>query len=149
MTQTGIRGLQRIAIVAAVVLGCVGCDQTTKTLAKIKPSSMTAKIGRITLVGGLLGMLAYTLRSREPSLSSLVGLALVFAGGISNFTDRLVHGGQVVDFLNLGLGPLRTGIFNVADVAIVAGTLLLCRGPLRLAPPCAAQEDRDTPPHGE
>jgi signal peptidase II len=28
---------------------------------------------------------------------------------------------SVVDFLNVGIGPLRTGIFNVADVAIMVG----------------------------
>jgi lipoprotein signal peptidase len=27
----------------------------------------------------------------------------------------------VVDFMNLGIGPLRTGIFNAADVSILAG----------------------------
>jgi signal peptidase II len=31
----------------------------------------------------------------------------------------------VVDFLNVGIGGLRTGIFNVADVFIVAGVLFL------------------------
>ena len=39
--------------------------------------------------------------------------------------DRLTTGGWVVDFLNVGVGPLRTGIFNVADVAIMAGVVLL------------------------
>jgi signal peptidase II len=37
--------------------------------------------------------------------------------------DRARNGGHVVDFLNVGVGPLRTGVFNVADVAIVAGAL--------------------------
>ena len=34
--------------------------------------------------------------------------------------DRLIHG-SVVDFLNVGIGPVRTGVFNVADVAIMLG----------------------------
>jgi signal peptidase II len=33
--------------------------------------------------------------------------------------------GTVIDFLNIGIGPVRTGIFNVADVAIMAGIGLL------------------------
>jgi len=33
--------------------------------------------------------------------------------------------GTVIDFLNIGIGPWRTGIFNIADVAIMAGTVLL------------------------
>jgi len=51
---------------------------------------------------------------------SMLGLTLFVAGGASNWMDRLVHG-SVVDFLNVGIGPLRTGIFNVADVAIMLG----------------------------
>jgi signal peptidase II len=27
----------------------------------------------------------------------------------------------VIDFMNVGIGPLRTGIFNVADMAIMLG----------------------------
>jgi signal peptidase II len=48
------------------------------------------------------------------------GLLVFLAGGLSNLTDRLVIG-SVIDFLNVGVGPIRTGIFNVADVAIMAG----------------------------
>ena len=39
--------------------------------------------------------------------------------------DRVFHDGRVIDFLNLGLGPLRTGIFNVADIAITGGVVVL------------------------
>jgi signal peptidase II len=31
----------------------------------------------------------------------------------------------VTDFLNVGIGNLRTGIFNIADMAIMTGALLL------------------------
>jgi signal peptidase II len=52
------------------------------------------------------------------------GLVLFLAGGLSNLTDRIAIGG-VIDFLNIGIGPLRTGIFNVADVAILAGVSMV------------------------
>lgn len=39
-------------------------------------------------------------------------------------SDRVVRG-SVVDFLNVGIGPLRTGILNVADVAIMLGAAFL------------------------
>jgi signal peptidase II len=55
----------------------------------------------------------------------IVGLALIASGGVGNLWDRLLREGEVVDFMNLGIGPVRTGIFNVADIAIVAGVLLL------------------------
>ena len=44
--------------------------------------------------------------------------ALVLAGGIGNLIDRVWQQGLVTDFLNLRIGPFRTGIFNVADMAI-------------------------------
>jgi signal peptidase II len=49
-----------------------------------------------------------------------VALSLFLSGGFSNWVDRLSDG-SVIDFLNVGIGGLRTGIFNVADVAIMAG----------------------------
>jgi signal peptidase II len=52
------------------------------------------------------------------------GLLLFLAGGLSNLTDRFAIG-SVIDFLNVGVGPLRTGIFNVADVAIMAGVSMV------------------------
>ncbi|GAF83684.1 unnamed protein product [marine sediment metagenome] len=65
------------------------------------------------------------LRSGFSSGWSLLALAFVVGGGLANWVDRLQHGGAVSDFISLGLGPLRTGIFNPADVFIVAGVALL------------------------
>jgi signal peptidase II len=73
----------------------------------------------------LTGLVAYILRSQTQTPLSLMALCLVFSGGISNFYDRLVNNGAVVDFLNLGFGSLRTGIFNVADMAIMLGVFFL------------------------
>jgi len=48
--------------------------------------------------------------------------ALILAGGIGNLIDRVSQQGLVTDFMNVGIGPVfRTGIFNVADMAITAG----------------------------
>jgi signal peptidase II len=77
-------------------------------------------------VGALLtGLLAYGLMSKAMDQISIVALALISAGGASNLGDRIAYGGYVVDFLNVGIGPLRTGIFNVADMAIMAGAFFL------------------------
>jgi len=65
------------------------------------------------------------LRSGFSSGWSLLGLAFVVGGGLANWVDRLQHGGAVSDFISLDLGPLRTGVFNPADVFIVAGVALL------------------------
>jgi signal peptidase II len=60
---------------------------------------------------------------RGPGLRgwSLVALALLAGGGLANGLDRLLHQGFVTDFVSIGVGGLRTGIFNVADVAVIAG----------------------------
>ena len=52
------------------------------------------------------------------------GLVLFLAGGMSNLADRMAIG-SVIDFLNVGIGPVRTGIFNVADIAIMAGIAMV------------------------
>ena len=49
-----------------------------------------------------------------------VGFALVLAGALGNVVDRAMRG-YVVDFIHLTRWP----IFNVADVAVVAGVVLL------------------------
>jgi signal peptidase II len=71
----------------------------------------------------LLGTLIIAARRRWSRLAA-AGLLLFLAGGISNLVDRVAMG-RVIDFLNVGIGPLRTGVFNVADVAIIAGVALL------------------------
>ncbi len=71
-----------------------------------------------------LGAAWVALRHRGSPVVS-VGAALVAGGGLGNLWDRLTENGLVTDFMNLGLGALRTGIFNVADLAIVAGVVLL------------------------
>lgn len=68
------------------------------------------------------GMLIF--RWKMP-LVQFIALSLLLAGGIGNLIDRVFHNGIVIDFLNIGLGPLRTGIFNVADMAITGGAILM------------------------
>lgn len=45
--------------------------------------------------------------------------------------DRILHDGSVVDFINVGIGPFRTGIFNIADLAIMGGAIVLFFSTLR------------------
>lgn len=50
---------------------------------------------------------------------------MVLGGGMGNLIDRLVNDGRVIDFLNIGLGDFRTGIFNLADIYILVGSFAL------------------------
>jgi len=76
--------------------------------------------------GGMLGaLLVFSLLYRTDNKRLVIALALVFSGGISNLLDRIYHDGYVIDFLNIGLGRLRSGIFNIADIAIMVGAIML------------------------
>ena len=59
-------------------------------------------------------------------------LALSFAigGGIGNMIDRVLYG-SVTDFVHISVGPLQTGIFNMADVSIMIGVGVLLLFALR------------------
>lgn len=73
----------------------------------------------------LVGAICILVTKWNMPLANFVALILVLAGGIGNVIDRVLHNGLVTDFLNLGIGPVRTGIFNVADMALTVGGLAL------------------------
>ena len=72
----------------------------------------------------ILGMLVFLIRNRNLPLAQTAAYSLVAAGGMGNLADRLMKE-SVTDFINLGIGPVRTGVFNVADMAIMLGTFIL------------------------
>jgi signal peptidase II len=69
--------------------------------------------------------LATVLFAQQIPLSTAIAWSLVLSGGLGNLLDRIMNDGRVIDFMNLGIGSLRTGIFNVADVCITTGVVLL------------------------
>lgn len=73
----------------------------------------------------LLGLCIYALTSKVIAQVEVGGYALIASGGFSNWVDRARFDGSVVDFMNMGIGSLRTGVFNVADLAIIAGIAVL------------------------
>jgi signal peptidase II len=73
----------------------------------------------------LVAFSLYVLREKSFSSRHHFASALVISGGVSNLYDRITNNGGVTDFMIMSLGPLHTGIFNVADIAIMAGVMLL------------------------
>jgi signal peptidase II len=55
----------------------------------------------------------------------IVALALVCAGAVGNLIDRLRSARGVVDFIDIGATTWRWPTFNVADMAVTSGALLL------------------------
>jgi len=72
----------------------------------------------------LFGMLAFTLFNKELSKIQVIAFSLICGGGLSNLYDRITEG-MVVDFMIMGLGIFRTGVFNIADVCIMVGLGLM------------------------
>jgi signal peptidase II len=82
-----------------------------------------ARFGILTVAVGLLllGIVIYTALNSKLNRMQVAGYAMIAGGGLSNWMDRARNGGSVVDFMNLGIGRLRTGIFNVADLVLLVG----------------------------
>jgi signal peptidase II len=158
MSGNMARARALLLIVAAV--GTIGCDRVTKHAASAYLAgtpdrsflSDTIRVSYVENTGGflslgedlpaiardavftvatgtaLMALLVLTLR-RKYTGSAELGLVLFIGGGASNWIDRVLRG-SVVDFLNMGIGPLRTGVFNMADVAIMLGVGLFVLGEL-------------------
>ncbi len=71
----------------------------------------------------LYGLFWCFLKARD--LPRLVLVSIIIGGGSGNLVDRIANDFRVVDFLNFGIGRLRTGVLNVADLSVTFGTLLL------------------------
>jgi signal peptidase II len=69
------------------------------------------------------GVLVWILR--ETQRGDILGLGMVLGGAIGNIYDRLTFG-YVIDYADLNIGEWRPfQIFNLADVAITFGVLIL------------------------
>ena len=73
----------------------------------------------------LLGFLVWMFRAKNVSMWTIIASTLIVGGGVGNLIDRIAFDGRVTDFLNMGIGSLRTGIFNVADIWIMVGAALM------------------------
>jgi signal peptidase II len=75
---------------------------------------------------GALVLLAHLYRTtRAGDVVRTIAVSLVCGGAVGNLVDRLKSGRGVVDFIDVGIGTLRWPTFNVADMAVSCGALLL------------------------
>ena len=159
--------IQQAVLLLVIATSCVGCDQVSKVYFKercqrLGPRSYlfdTIRLEYAENTGAFLslganlqawvfvaigvvlvvGMLIYLFRLSKRELISTAIVALLVGGAIGNLIDRSLFG-FVRDFANLGIGPVRTGIFNVADVAITSGVVVLFWLGMRRDDPVAKEE---------
>jgi signal peptidase II len=74
----------------------------------------------------VLGLVViHIIREKSIDKMSLIGFCCIIGGGIANVYDRFAYG-SVTDFLHLDFGgKLRTGIFNIADVSVSTGMIMI------------------------
>ena len=126
VARTGLRGQDVIVLPGGFVqLALAENSGAFLSLGASLPPLIRVGIVTVGVSVGLFFLLIYMVR--KPGLPALafLGLSLVWAGGVSNLVDRLTRGGMVTDFLFLRAGPLHTGVFNIADMAVLAGALLV------------------------
>lgn len=91
-------------------------------------SHMDPKLRAVLFTGGvglaLIGAMIW-LCAQDHTIAGAVSLSLVVGGGLGNLADRVLRSGAVTDFIFVHYGPLRTGIFNLADVFITSGVAAL------------------------
>ena len=73
----------------------------------------------------LISITLYTYIDKSLDKLSIIGFSLIIGGGIANIFDRIVFG-SVTDFLYINLGGIfKTGIFNIADLSVTTGMILI------------------------
>jgi signal peptidase II len=150
-----IQGPLRILLILLMLSINIGCDQLSKTivrhkleyyeqvrflgghftLIKVENEGAFLSVGN-TLSGplrfillNLLPLLAVAaglvfMLTRELTRTTLISVVLIVGGGFGNIYDRIRYG-SVTDFMHIKFGSLQTGIFNVADVSIMLGMIIL------------------------
>jgi signal peptidase II len=73
-------------------------------------------------LGALVAMYWFTPATDRVRLTSI---ALICAGAVGNLIDRIRSEAGVVDFIDIGVGDLRWPVFNIADMAVTTGAIVL------------------------
>jgi signal peptidase II len=127
-------GARRLALIPGVLdlRYTENHDTAFSLLRRLKFSLPPAALGAVSATV-LFSLLALWWARRHAPRSEQAAYALIAGGALGNILDRLVRG-YVVDFIHLRHWP----VFNVADIAIVAGAAWLFLSRLRQRIPARA-----------
>lgn len=149
------QSLLKILVILLLLSVTIGCDQVSKsiarqklqyydqvtfldhhfTLLKVENTGAFLSVGNnlsspvkmvllnllplLAVIGGLVFVL-----TTELTRTTLFSVILIVGGGFGNIYDRIRYG-SVTDFMHINFGYFQTGIFNVADVSIMLGMIIL------------------------
>lgn len=69
-------------------------------------------------------ILVFLYRLRHESMRLRLALALILGGAIGNLIDRFFYG-KVVDFIDFSVGTFHWPVFNIADMAVSTGMVMM------------------------
>jgi signal peptidase II len=76
----------------------------------------------VVALAALIGMYWFTPASDRVRL---MAISLICGGAIGNLIDRVRQESGVVDFIDVGLADIRWPVFNIADMAVTTGAIIL------------------------
>lgn len=89
----------------------------------LKQNQEIVRMVPVAVTSATAGILAWLLTRKGENLRKL-GFAMVVAGALSNLYDRIVRG-YVVDYFSFQFGFLKKVVFNIGDLCILFGTVIL------------------------
>ncbi len=85
-------------------------------------------LGPVFIVVALIvagAIIVYARKLHDDQWFTALALGFMLGGALGNVIDRLTRQGQVIDFLDVGIGTTRWYTSNLADISIVLGVILL------------------------
>lgn len=106
----------------------ISLSKNTGAVLGILSGSKTLLIA-ITIVS-ICALIFFAYRMRYAPALKRVCLGLILGGAFGNLIDRLATG-EVLDFIDMGIGQYRWPTYNVADIAVTVGAAVLIVGFIR------------------
>jgi signal peptidase II len=89
----------------------------------LSPGFLSGSLLLIITVAGSVLILVFLLTQRQLGGAKSAIVGLILGGAVGNLIDRVTMG-EVVDFVDVGIGSTRWPVFNIADGAVVVGVVL-------------------------
>ena len=90
---------------------------------KMKENQKVVKYVPVLITSVLVGLLSFLLPKKGNKIKKL-SLCLIIAGALSNIFDRFTRG-YVVDYIRIKVKGLDKVIFNLGDIFILVGSLMM------------------------